>query len=82
MMMTFVVTEKGGKAMSKGEKSIITWQYCKNPNKINAAILTHDPNWEGLESAEQIISITYVPDQRCYVVFWRLTIGERKAEND
>lgn len=67
--------------MSKGGNSIITWQYCKNPNEINAAILTHNPNWEGLESAEKIISITYDPNQGCYVVFWEVTMGERMAED-
>lgn len=30
-----------------------------------------DPNWEGLESADQIISISYDTSQMCYVVFWR-----------
>ena len=49
----------------------IGWQYCKNPNEINEAIRTQDPNWAGLYSADQIISIIWVSDQRCYQVFWR-----------
>lgn len=50
---------------------MINWQYCKNPNDINRAITDHDENWEGLKSAEQIISITWDSNQGCYVVFWK-----------
>lgn len=50
---------------------IINWNYCKNPNDINEAIKTHNENWEGLTSAEDIISITYDTEHSCYVVFWK-----------
>lgn len=54
----------------------IMWQYCNDPNDINDAIRRNlcrgDENWEGLESAEQIISITYDSHQGCYVVFWEM----------
>lgn len=50
---------------------IINWNYCKNPNDINEVIKTHDENWEGLTSAEDIISITYDTNHGCYVVFWK-----------
>ena len=50
---------------------LIMWQYCRNPNDINKAIDKHDENWEGLTSAEQIISITYDANHDCYAVFWR-----------
>lgn len=49
----------------------IMWQYCRDPNDINKAMDKHDENWEGLTSAEQIISITYDTNHGCYVVFWR-----------
>lgn len=50
---------------------LIGWQYCKDPNDINEAIMFRDMNWDSLKSAEQIISITYDYNQNCYVVFWR-----------
>lgn len=50
---------------------LVNWQYCKDSNDINKAIMSNDPNWEGLESADQIISISYDTSQMCYVVFWR-----------
>lgn len=49
----------------------INWQYCHDPNDINTAIDSRDPNWEGLYSPSQIISITYDTNHGCYVVFWR-----------
>ena len=52
-------------------KKYIMWQYVKNPNDINNAILIEDDDWDGLKSAEQIISITYDTNHGCYVVFWR-----------
>lgn len=55
---------------------MINWQYCKNLNDINRAIKERDENWEGLESAEQIISITWDSNQGCYVVFWKECDGE------
>ena len=51
-------------------KKFIMWQYAKDLNDINNAIMTDDENWEGLYSAEQIISITYDTNHGCYVVFW------------
>lgn len=53
-------------------KSLVVWQYCKDPNAINDAIKTQDANWDGLVSAEQIISISWDANQGCYVVFWRV----------
>lgn len=58
--------------------SVINWQYTRHPNNINTAIRTHDRNWEGLTSADQIISITY--NHGFYVVFWR--VSEVKKEED
>ena len=55
----------------KNGDDLIMWQYCRNPNDINKAMDEHDENWEGLTSAEQIISITYDANLNCYVVFWR-----------
>ena len=51
-------------------KKFIMWQYAKDLNDINYAIMTEDENWEGLYSAEQIISITYDTNHGRYVVFW------------
>ena len=50
--------------------TLVNWKYCKDLNDINQAIMSHDPNWEGLNSAEQIISITFDTNHMCYVVFW------------
>lgn len=52
-------------------KKFIMWQYAKDLNDINNAIMTDDENWDGLHSAEQIISITYDTNHGCYVVFWK-----------
>lgn len=49
---------------------LIMWQYCRDLNDINEAILSHDEDW-GLNDAKDIISITYDPKQGCYVVFYR-----------
>lgn len=51
-------------------KKYIMWQYAKDLNDINNAIMTEDKDWEGLHSAEQIISITYDTNHGSYVVFW------------
>lgn len=51
---------------------LIDWQYCKDPNRINEAIMLQDYNWEGLTDASQIISITYDTNHGEYVVFWRV----------
>ncbi len=51
-------------------KKYIMWQYIKDLNDINNAILTEDEDFDGLKSAEQIISITYDTNHGCYVVFW------------
>ena len=50
---------------------LINWQYCKNLNDINTAILKNDDDWVGLTSANQIINITYNTNHMCYVVIWR-----------
>lgn len=50
---------------------MINWQYCKDLNDINRAILDHDENWEDLKSAEQIINVTWDSHHGCYVVFWK-----------
>ena len=49
----------------------VNWQFCKNINDINNAIVTHNENWPGLTSANDIISITYDSNQGLYVVFWK-----------
>lgn len=41
------------------QAKLVKWQYCKNLNDINKAILQNDQDWEELKSAEQIISITF-----------------------
>lgn len=51
---------------------LINWQYCKDLNDINDAIKNRDENWEGITSAEDIISVTYDGNHRCYVVFWKI----------
>lgn len=51
-------------------KKFIMWQYAKDLNDINNAIMAEDENWEDLHSAEQIISITYDTNHGSYVVFW------------
>lgn len=52
----------------------LMWQYCHDPNDINDAIYGNlygrETDWGGLESAEQIKSITYDSNHGCYVVFW------------
>ena len=52
----------------------ISWQYCKNPNEINAAIDANNngeyTDWEKLYSAQQIISIDITHNG--YQVFWRV----------
>lgn len=53
-------------------KSELMWQFCKDPNDINAAIKKRDPNWEGLVSADQIITIIWNQSHSCYMVFWRM----------
>ena len=55
-------------------KKLIMWQYVVDLNDINNAIMTDDADWEGLHSAEQIISITYDTNHGCYVVFWKSEI--------
>ena len=49
---------------------LIAWQYCKDPNEINDAIKNRDGDWDGLESADQIVSISWDSHQGCYAVFW------------
>lgn len=59
------------------KKKLIMWQYTYDPNDINDAIKTEDEDWEGLTSADQIISITYDTNHACYVIFWTV---EREIE--
>ena len=53
------------------KRCFVSWQYCKDPNDINVAIGMQDENWDGLTSADQIISITYDTSHNLYVVVWR-----------
>lgn len=55
----------------------VGWQYCKDPNEINEAIINQDEDWEGLISSEQIISITYDTHQGCYLIFWKMDMETR-----
>lgn len=57
---------------------LINWQYCRDPNDINKAIKEKDPNWEGLHTALDIISITYDTNHGCYAVFW--ITGKRRTD--
>lgn len=55
------------------KKEKISWNYVKDPNEINKAIIEGDEDcFEGLHSASQIISISWDSHQSCYVVFWRV----------
>lgn len=45
---------------------------CARLDDINRAIREQDPYWEGLTSAEQIISVQWVPQEQRYYVFWRV----------
>lgn len=56
--------------------TLVNWQYCNDPNDINEAIKTKDKDWEGLTSANDIISITYDTNHGCYVIFWRMERSE------
>lgn len=60
--------------------TIVNMQLCKSPSEINKAIASncdisksssYKEGWEGLYSAEQIISIIYNPNSGEYNVFWR-----------
>jgi hypothetical protein len=53
---------------------LISWQYCKDPNEINRAIMSGDEDWYGI-TAENIISITWDGNHGCYAVFWRTDNG-------
>ena len=46
----------------------VNWQYCKNLNEINRAILSRDEEWLGLNDASQIISVC--PEAGGYLVVW------------
>lgn len=59
-----------GRNMIPHTESYLMWQYTNDPNDIQDAITTKNPDWEGLESLQQIISITYNTNHDCYVVFW------------
>lgn len=57
--------------------SIVNMQLCKSPSEINKAIMSnreeskYKEGWEGLYTAEQIISIAYIPYKGMFIVFWR-----------
>lgn len=59
----------------------VNWQYCKNLNDINDAIVNQDKDWDGLKDADDIISITYDSNHSSYVVFWKHYI-ESEAQDD
>lgn len=59
-------------------RDLINWQYCRDPNDINKAIINLDSDWEGLIDASQIISITYDTNFGCYVVFWTVNDTEER----
>lgn len=54
---------------------------CSKLDEINKAILELDPNWDGLISAEQIISIQWIPQEQLYLVSWRVRQWLPKEEN-
>ena len=56
--------------------TLVNWQYCTDLNDINEAIKAKDKYWEGLTSANDIISITYDSNHGCYVVFWKIERSE------
>ncbi len=51
----------------------VNWNYCKDLNDINNAIANPNEDWEGLNDANDIISIAFDASHGCYVVFWRFT---------
>ncbi len=58
----------------------VNWQYCRNLNDINKAIANHDKDWEGLNDADDIISITYDANHSSFVVFWKQCIESEDYE--
>lgn len=60
----------------------VNWQYCKNLNDINDAIVNQDKDWDGLDDANKIISITYDANHSSYVVFWKHCIESEAAADD
>lgn len=53
-------------------KTKLMWQFCKDLNDVNKVIDNPDPNWEGLESADQIINIEWSTEHKCYQIYWRV----------
>lgn len=51
---------------------LLQWNYCRNLEDINEAILERHTDWNGLTSAEQIVSITWVERLDCYCVVWKV----------
>ena len=51
--------------------TIVNMQLCKSPSEINKAIMSNKEGWEGLYTAEQIISIAYISNKGSFIVFWR-----------
>lgn len=62
--------------------TLVNWQYCNDPNDINEAIKTKDEDWEGLTSADDIISITYDHNHGCYVVFWTMERNYKEKQTE
>lgn len=50
--------------------SLIKWKYCRELKEVNKAIEQRDPEWPGLTSAKQIISIQFEQRQAAYLVVW------------
>ena len=48
----------------------IKWRYCWELEEINEAIKKQDPEWTGLTSARQIISVSFEPRHGAYLVVW------------
>lgn len=51
---------------------IVRSMTCRRVEEIDEAIEEQNPAWEGLRSAEQIISIQWVPQEQLYYVSWRV----------
>lgn len=60
--------------------SKIMWQYCRNLNDINKAIEERDPEWEGLISAKQIISVSFENQHGAHLVVW--TVEDQGGGNE
>lgn len=50
--------------------TLMMWQTCRDLNDINEAILSKDPDWEGLTYAAQITSVIWNQAEGVWYVFW------------